>query len=103
MFSGKSEELIRRVRRAVIARKTVQVFKSHLDARYAGLYSVTSHDGISVEAAPVDSSAEIVRQIRPGTEVVAVDDAQFLDDAIIDVANDLADKGTTAHLTPTDT
>src|SRR6266851_9872478 len=71
MFSGKSEELIRRVRRAVIARKTVQVFKSHLDARYAGLYSVTSHDGISVEAAPVDSSAEIVRQIRPGTEVVA--------------------------------
>ena len=48
MFSGKSEELIRRVRRAVIARKTVQVFKSHLDARYAGLYSVTSHDGLTV-------------------------------------------------------
>src|SRR5258708_13757066 len=93
MFSGKSEELIRRVRRAVIARKTVQVFKSHLDARYAGLYSVTSHDGISVEAAPVDSSAEIVRQIRPGTEVVAVDEAQFLYDAIVGAPNPLPAKG----------
>ena len=50
MFAGKSEELIRRVRRAAIARKQVQVFKSHLDARYAGLYSVTTHDGITVEA-----------------------------------------------------
>src|SRR5256885_3101748 len=47
MFSGKSEELIRRVRRAVIARKQVQVFKSHLDARYAGLYNVSTHDGIT--------------------------------------------------------
>jgi len=47
MFSGKSEELIRRVRRAVIARKQVQVFKSHLDARYAGLFSVSSHDGVT--------------------------------------------------------
>lgn len=102
MFSGKSEELIRRVRRAVIAKKSVQVFKSHLDARYAGLYSVTSHDGISVEAAPIDSSTEIVRQIRPGTEVVAVDEAQFLDDAIVDVANDLADKGVRVILAGTD-
>src|ERR671927_93280 len=55
MFSGKSEELIRRVRRAVIARKRVQVFKSHLDARYAGIYQVTSHDGRTVEAVPVDT------------------------------------------------
>ena len=54
MFSGKSEELIRRVRRAVIARKRVQVFKSHLDDRYGGICSVTTHDGISVEAQPVD-------------------------------------------------
>src|SRR5437879_3310242 len=72
MFSGKSEELIRRVRRAVIARKQVQVFKSHLDARYAGLYNVSTHDGITVEAEPVDSAAEIVQRIRPATEVVAV-------------------------------
>ena len=66
MFSGKSEELIRRVRRAIIARRRVQVFKSHLDARYAGLYSVSSHDGTELEATPVDSAAEIFRLVRPG-------------------------------------
>jgi len=82
MFSGKSEELIRRVRRAVIARKQVQVFKSHLDARYAGLFSVSSHDGVTVEAEPVDSAEEISRRLRDSTEVVAVDEAQFLDDGI---------------------
>src|SRR6266480_4542511 len=70
MFSGKSEELIRRVRRAVIARKQVQVFKSHLDARYAGLFSVSSHDGVTVEAEPVDSAEEIARRLRDTTEVV---------------------------------
>src|SRR5213596_2839370 len=69
MFSGKSEELIRRVRRAVIARKQVQVFKSHLDARYAGLFSISSHDGVTVEAEPVDSAEEISRRLRSGTEV----------------------------------
>src|SRR2546427_8196193 len=66
MFSGKSEELIRRVRRAVIARKQVQGFKSHLDARYVGLYSVTSHDGETAEATPVDSSEEVMRLWRAG-------------------------------------
>src|SRR5438094_4215570 len=64
MFSGKSEELIRRVRRAVIAKKQVQVFKSHLDARYAGLFSISSHDGVTVEAEPVDSAEEISRRLR---------------------------------------
>ncbi len=93
MFSGKSEELIRRVRRAVIARKQVQVFKSHLDARYAGLFSVSSHDGVTVEAEPVDSAEEIARRLRDTTEVVAVDEAQFLDDGIVDLANRLADRG----------
>ena len=67
MFSGKSEELIRRVRRAIIARRRVQVFKSHLDSRYAGLYSVSSHDGTELEASPVDSAAEIFRLVRPDT------------------------------------
>ena len=61
MFAGKSEELIRRVRRAIIARRRVQVFKSHLDSRYTGLYSVSSHDGTELEASPVDSAAEIFR------------------------------------------
>src|SRR2546427_737330 len=92
MFAGKSEELIRRVRRAVIARKQVQVFKSHLDARYAGLYSVTSHDGLTVDAEPVDSADQIMRQVRPDTEVVAIDEAQFLDGGVVTVANALADR-----------
>ena len=55
MFSGKSEELIRRVRRAMIAKKRVQVFKSHLDERYAGIYVISSHDGRTTEALPVDT------------------------------------------------
>lgn len=65
MFSGKSEELIRRVRRAVIARHKVQVFKSHLDARYAGVYAVSSHDGTVVEAEPVQHAMEIMERLRP--------------------------------------
>jgi thymidine kinase len=102
MFAGKSEELIRRVRRAVIAHRQVQVFKSHLDARYAGLYSVTTHDGLTVEAEPVDSSEQIARGWRVGTEVVAVDEAQFLDAGIVAVANDLADRGVRVVLAGTD-
>jgi len=102
MFSGKSEELIRRVRRAVIAKKQVQVFKSHLDARYAGLYSISSHDGVTVEAEPVDSAEEIGRRLRKETEVLAVDEAQFLDDGIIDLANRLADQGVRVILAGTD-
>ncbi len=102
MFSGKSEELIRRVRRAAIARKQVQVFKSHLDARYAGLYSVTTHDGITVEAEPIDSAEQIQRGIRSGTEVVAVDEAQFLDEGIVTVAGALADGGVRVILAGTD-
>src|SRR2546421_3744725 len=70
MFSGKSEELIRRVRRAVIVKKQVQVFKSHLDPRCAGLYSISSHDGVTVEAEPVDSVEEIGRRLRKETEVL---------------------------------
>lgn len=93
MFSGKSEELIRRVRRAVIARKKVQVFKSHLDERYGGLYTVSSHDGTIVEAEPVQASVEIVERLRPDTEVVAIDEAQFLDPGIVQAVNALADRG----------
>lgn len=102
MFSGKSEELIRRVRRAAIARKRVQVFKSHLDARYAGLYSVSTHDGLTVEAEPVDSAEQVMRAVRAGTEVAAVDEAQFLDEGIVDVADALADRGVRVILAGTD-
>ena len=102
MFSGKSEELIRRVRRAVIARKKVQVFKSHLDERYAGLYAVSSHDGTIVEAEPVQLSVEIMARVQPATEVVAIDEAQFLDEGIVQVANALADRGIRVILAGTD-
>ncbi|MEK7838991.1 MAG: thymidine kinase, partial [candidate division NC10 bacterium] len=64
MFAGKSEELIRRVRRAVIAKRKVQVFKSHLDDRYSGVFTVSSHDGTIVEAEPVQSSLEIMERVR---------------------------------------
>ncbi len=103
MFSGKSEELIRRVRRSVIARKKVQVFKSHLDDRYGGVYQVSSHDGAAVEAHPVDSSAEIIRLIRPQSEVIAIDEAQFLDDGVVDLATGLAARGIRVILAGTDT
>ena len=102
MFAGKSEELIRRVRRAVIAKKKVQVFKSHLDDRYSGVFTVSSHDGTIVEAEPVQSSVEIMARVRPDTEVVAVDEAQFLDQGIVLVANALADRGVRVILAGTD-
>ncbi len=103
MFSGKSEELIRRVRRAIIARRKVQVFKSHLDARYAGLFSVATHDGREIEATPVDQAAEIFRLVRPDTELVAIDEAQFLDPEIVTVASALAARGVRVMLAGTDT
>src|SRR5512143_1814670 len=103
MFSGKSEELIRRVRRAIIARKRVQVFKSHLDERYAGIYSVSSHDGRTVEAIPVDSSADIAGRIDPTANVIAIDEAQFLDDGIVPLATSLAARGRRVILAGTDT
>ena len=103
MFSGKSEELIRRVRRAVIAKNKVQVFKSHLDARYAGIYTVSSHDGAIAEADPINEASEIMRRLRPDTQVVAVDEAQFLDEGIVTVANALADGGVRVILSGLDT
>ena len=93
MFSGKSEELLRRVRRAVIARKSVQLFKSHLDDRYSGIHAISSHDGRRVEARPVSGSLEIVEHAESGVDVVAIDEVQFLDDRIVEVVNRLADRG----------
>ena len=103
MFSGKSEELIRRVRRAMIAKKRVQVFKSHLDERYAGIYVISSHDGRTTEAIPVDTPEQIARQVKPDTDVIAVDEAQFLDASIIELATDWANNGTRVILAGTDT
>jgi thymidine kinase len=103
MFSGKSEELMRRVRRATIARKRVQVFKSHLDDRYAGLHTVASHDGRTFEAIPVDSAAQIAQRLDPMAQVVAVDEVQFLDAGIVALATALAEKGRRVLLAGVDT
>lgn len=103
MFSGKSEELMRRVRRAMIGKKKVQVFKSHLDDRYHGVYSIASHDGRSVEATPVDSSAQIARQVNHLADVIAIDEAQFLDPGIVPLATALANRGLRVILAGTDT
>jgi thymidine kinase len=103
MFSGKSEELIRRVRRSLIARKRVQVFKSHLDDRYAGVFMVGSHDGRTIEAVPVDSSAQIALRLDPQAQVIAIDEVQFLDAGVVALVNSLADRGRRVILAGTDT
>jgi len=103
MFSGKSEELIRRVRRAIIAKKKVQVFKSHLDERYAGIYQVSSHDGRTVNAEPVDTTEQIARLVLPDTQVVAIDEAQFLDVGVVALVTSLANRGLRVIVAGTDT
>src|SRR5207249_7342591 len=103
MFSGKSEELIRRVRRAIIARRKVQVFKSHLDERYSGIYHISSHDGRTVEAVPVDTPEQISRQVADDTHVVAIDEAQFLDAGIVELTTLLAGRGMRVIVAGTDT
>jgi thymidine kinase len=92
MFSGKTEELIRRVRRAQIARQQVQVFKPALDDRY-GIEHVTSHNGVNVEAVSVDRANDILDLVEPTTRVVAIDEAQFFDEAICAVCDTLTERG----------
>ncbi len=103
MFSGKSEELLRRVRRSIIARKRVQVFKSRLDERYSGIYTVSSHDGRTFEAIPADSSTQISQQIDPMANVIAIDEAQFLDPGIVPLVTSLAGRGRRVIIAGTDT
>lgn len=89
MFSGKTEEMIRRIRRAVIAKQKVQVFKPAIDTRYnAG--KVTSHAGLDFEATPISNSAEIMKNMRDDTTVVGIDEAQFFDEGIVGVIEQLA-------------
>jgi thymidine kinase len=92
MFSGKTEELIRRIRRAIIAKQEVQVFKPAIDERFH-LQKVTSHNGVGVEAHPVANSAEILQQLDPETTVVAIDEVQFFDEGIVEICETLADQG----------
>ena len=92
MFSGKSEELIRRVKRAVIARRTVQVFKPSIDDRF-GTLVVRSHDGDSFVARPVRSSDEILSLLSQDTTVVGIDEVQFFDPGVIGVVRVLVSDG----------
>ena len=92
MFSGKSEELIRRLTRARIARQRVQVFKPKIDARYSEV-EVVSHGGLRLTALSVTGSKEILEFVDARTEVVGIDEAQFFDSGLVDVANRLADLG----------
>jgi len=92
MFSGKTEELIRRVRRAQIARQKVQVFKPRLDDRYQ-YEKVASHTGMHLDAIVVGEAGEIPQLVAPDTTVVAIDEGQFFDWTIADVCGFLADSG----------
>ena len=92
MFSGKTEELIRRSRRALYARRRVQVFKHALETR-SDDGEIRSHNGVPHEALPVSSSEELLEKVDPTTDVVAVEEAQFFDGGIVEVCQRLADGG----------
>jgi thymidine kinase len=93
MFSGKTEELLRRIRRAEIARRTIQIFKPRLDNRY-GPERVAAHSGVGREdAVVVENATDILALVHPDTQVVAIDEVQFFDWAIADVCSELADRG----------
>ena len=91
MFSGKSEELIRRVRRVQIARKKVQIFKPIIDIRYQPRY-IYSHNGSKVEANCIERAEEILNIVEPDTDVVAIDEGQFFDEKIVEVCQLLANQ-----------
>ena len=92
MFSGKSEELIRRLRRAKIARQKVQVFKPEIDSRYSQDH-IVSHSEMRHESSNIRSAEEVLARIEPDTEVVGIDEGQFFDNALVDVATKLAGRG----------
>jgi thymidine kinase len=92
MFSGKSEELIRRLRRAKIARQKVQVFKPEIDSRFSDNH-IVSHSEMRHESSNIKTAAEIRAKVEPDTEVVGIDEGQFFDEELVNVANDLARQG----------
>ena len=91
MFSGKTEELIRRLKRAKFAKQRVEIFKPSLDTRYSEI-DVVSHDRHSIPSTPIDSAAAIAMRAAD-MDVIGIDEAQFLDDGLVDVCNDLANRG----------
>jgi thymidine kinase len=92
MFSGKSEELIRRLRRAKIARQKVQVFKPDIDSRFSDNH-IVSHSEMRHESSNIRSAAEVRAKVEPDTEVVGIDEGQFFDNELVNVANELARRG----------
>ena len=92
MFSGKTEELIRRVRRAIYARRSVQVFKHAIDTR-SGRTEIRSHNGVPHEAIAVSTSEELLARVGETTDVVAIEEAQFFDEGIVEACRSLADAG----------
>jgi thymidine kinase len=101
MFSGKTEELIRLLHRAMIARQKVQVFKPTIDIRYS-VEKVTSHSGADIDAIPITRASEILEKLKPDTTVVGVDEAQFIDPEIVPIAQSLADRGIRVIITGLD-
>ncbi|HEY0322253.1 MAG TPA: thymidine kinase [Pyrinomonadaceae bacterium] len=92
MFSGKSEELIRRLKRAKIARQKVQVFKPKIDNRYSQDH-IVSHSEMRHESSTVETAAELLAKVERGTEVVGIDEGQFFDNELVQVVNELAHRG----------
>ncbi len=92
MFSGKTEELLRRVKRARLARQPVLLFKPRVDDRYDEV-KVVSHEGLNADALPVASAGELLARVLADTAVVGIDEVQFFDDAIVGAAEDLAARG----------
>ena len=92
MFSGKTEELIRRLRRAQIARQRIQVFKPAIDIRYAEK-AIASHNGLQEQAIPVSGSEALLEAVDRTADVIAIDEIQFFDDGILEVCTYLADQG----------
>jgi len=92
MFSGKSEELIRRLRRARIARQKVQVFKPKIDDRFSKV-EIVSHSDMRHDSIAVSNAEELLANIEDGTEVVGIDEGQFLDEGLVKVSNELANRG----------
>lgn len=92
MYSGKSEELIRRLRRAEIAKQKIQVFKPAIDNRYS-IDEVVSHNGVKIMGMCISKAEEILENLEEDTEVVGIDEVQFLDDEVVHISRELADKG----------
>ena len=92
MFSGKTEELIRRLRRAQFARQEIAIFKPVIDKRYSDV-EVVSHDAHKLTSTPVASPAELLERVGPEIQVVGVDEAQFFDESLVEVCQTLANRG----------